>query len=299
MQSIPSESGIYQILCIPTQKIYIGSTINLHLRWRDHSIALRKGTHSNPYLQHAWNKYGEARFCFSVLELVDAPELLDAEQKWIDKTRCTDENIGFNIAPRAGSSLGIKRRLESRQKVSTAHSHEWDGFIDPEGNLISITNLWNFCRERGLNFGAMHRLATGQGRTKSYKGWTHRDNPKQEIMLKIYEGFIDPQGNQVGPITRLKVFCCEQGLSHAHMHEVYVGKRFSHNGWTHAQRPRKPVFSKAYYGFISPEGVAFSPIQNLRAFCREHGLLRSSMDKLYRGIIQNHRGWTCVSKGRE
>ena len=66
---IPPTSGIYMITCTTNKKIYIGSTCNLYNRRRDHFSALRQKRHGNPYLQRAWNKYGEQAFTFEVLEL--------------------------------------------------------------------------------------------------------------------------------------------------------------------------------------------------------------------------------------
>lgn len=82
----PRSSGVYRILCIPTGKIYIGSSVDLRHRWDQHRRRLRRGIHGNAHLQLAWSKYGEASFEFSVLEFVDLPDLLCAEQAWIDRT---------------------------------------------------------------------------------------------------------------------------------------------------------------------------------------------------------------------
>lgn len=121
-------SGVYQILCVPTGQIYIGSAVDLRARWERHRRGLRAGKHVNRYLQQAWDRYGEASFEFTVLEYVDAVDLLGAEQAWIDRTRCTDRKIGFNIYDTAGSPGSIRAR-------------EWGGFIDPDGNELTITYL--------------------------------------------------------------------------------------------------------------------------------------------------------------
>jgi group I intron endonuclease len=231
MHSVPNASGVYQILCVPTDKVYVGSAINLARRWREHVLLLRKSRHTNSYLQHAWNKYGEDQFHFSILELVEVSELIAAEQKWIDSTGCTRDDTGFNVHVLARSSLGVKRRPESRKKLSIIRAQTWEGFIDPEGHLRTITNLWSFCEEMSLSYRAMCRLAKGQARTKSYKGWTHRDHPKRA--LKVYEGFIDPDGNLMEPVVGLEQFCRKYGLNLSHMHQVYLGQRRSHKGWSH------------------------------------------------------------------
>jgi hypothetical protein len=151
---IPTLSGVYQIVCKPNGKIYVGSAINLRWRWHSHRRDLRNGVHVNPHLQFAWNLYGETNFEFSVLEYVDEQRLLTTEQLWINKTGCTDRRIGFNIkleATSAGQGIG----------------RTWDGF---RGAVVRITNLSAFCRACGLSVVHMHQLKSGE--RPSHKGWT-------------------------------------------------------------------------------------------------------------------------------
>lgn len=118
--NIPTSSGIYKITCAVTKRIYIGSAINLRVRWKDHFSALRRNKHINPHLQRAWNKYGEQTFTFEVLELVLIPELLTArEQYWFDKLKPFGRK-GFNIARIAGSTQGKTHTPESIAKISVA-----------------------------------------------------------------------------------------------------------------------------------------------------------------------------------
>lgn len=230
--SIPRTPGIYQWRCIPTGKIYIGSTLNLRRRWNEHLKALRCKQHGNPHLQHAWDKYGENAFEFSILELVMFAEyLIEREQAWLDATRCYDPSMGFNICPTAGSSLGRTFPPETWDGLRDARSQSVDGYVDPEGNEVTIKNLWDFCKRMGLKHSAMWRLAHGVGRTKSHKGWTHRDNPYQG-RAQVWNGFVDPTGSPVGPIYNLAEFCRQYGLRQPHMQQVYIGKRPHHRGWT-------------------------------------------------------------------
>ncbi len=121
MSDLSTSSGIYQITCTGNGKIYVGSAINIRRRWTGHRTDLERGEHDNPYLQRAWNKYGPDSFYFSVLEFVSPDELISREQAWIDKTRCCDRAVGFNMSPTAGSVLGIQRSAETRAKISAFH----------------------------------------------------------------------------------------------------------------------------------------------------------------------------------
>lgn len=234
VESIPHASGIYQILCIPTGKIYIGSAVDLRRRWADHRKTLRRSSHRNSYLQHAWDKYGEDAFFFSVLEFVPTERLLIAEQHWIDTTNCCNEHVGFNLSVTAGSNLGRTFGAEFREHISQRNGAIWEGFVDPSGSPVTIRSLWRFCRENKLHFGAMHNLARGKGRTKSYKGWTHIDNRRTEP--RIFVGLVDPDGNEVGPIENLSAFARERGLAHSKLSEVLNGRRRSHYGWTRKEK---------------------------------------------------------------
>ena len=211
-------SGVYQIRCLITGQIYIGSAVKMLARWAEHRRSMRRGIHVNQHLQQAWNKYGEENFEFTVVEYVKRAFLLRIEQEWIDKSQCTDRKIGFNIYPIAGSPGDTLAQV-------------WEGFIDPQGNEVTITNLERFCQEQGLNRSSMSRLARGKGKLKSYKGWTHKNSIRQRDYVKTYDGFIDPDGNPVGTITNLAAFCREHGLLPVRMRQLKNGQRKSHKGW--------------------------------------------------------------------
>jgi GIY-YIG catalytic domain-containing protein len=270
-------SGVYQIRCKQNGKIYVGSAVNLRWRWHSHRRDLGNGVHVNPHLQSAWNLYGETSFEFSVLEYVEEHRLLRTEQLWIDKTGCTDRRVGFNIkldATSAGEGVGLT----------------WEGFRDPAGNPVTITNLHDFCRRNGLDFPSMHRLWKGQSKLKSYRGWTHSNSVRQREFIKTHEGFVDPNGRPVGPIRNLAAFCREHGLDNTHMTAVASGRIVSHRGWTHLEG-KKRLPALVHRGYIAPGG-AHVRITNLAAFCRACGLCVAHMHEVKSGKRPSHKGWT-------
>jgi len=103
--------GVYKIAV--NDKCYVGSSsFDIANRWNQHLSKLRKGTHGNAHLQNSFNKHGEEVLIFSVLEVVETPEgVIDVEQKYIDELKPE-----YNLCPVAGSSLGIKRTAEFKQK---------------------------------------------------------------------------------------------------------------------------------------------------------------------------------------
>ncbi|TLY83241.1 MAG: hypothetical protein E6K41_01705 [Gammaproteobacteria bacterium] len=276
-EDIPDTSGVYQIRCKRNGKLYVGSAMNLRMRWDIHRRDLRKGSHHNPYLQHAWKLYGEINFEFVVLEYVDATRLLEAEQRWIDQTECTDRSVGFNVrleATSAGEGIG----------------RTWFGFRDPSGNPVTIVGLTDFCRRNGLNAGAMHRLSKGLSKLKSHKGWTHVNSVRQREYIKTHDGFIDPEGRPTATIRNLAEFCRDRGLEKTHMVAVASGRIASHRGWTHVRGKMKlpPIVHR---GFVAPGGAVVR-ITNLSAFCRACDLRLVHMFELKSGRRPSHKGWT-------
>jgi hypothetical protein len=247
-------------------------------RWAQHRRSLQRGVHRNQHLQRAWNTYGEENFEFTVLEYVKRAFLLPAEQEWIDKSQCTDRKFGYNIYPVAGSPGELNAQY-------------WEGFIDPNGNEITIFNLQEFCRQQRLDFPSMHRLAMGKSKLKSYKGWRHKNSVRKRDYVKSYDGFIDPEGRPVGPIINLAAFCRKRGLDNTHMVALIRGRICSHRGWTYENGKQNKRELRRYTGFISPNGQRVV-ITNLKAFCLEQGLGVAHMHEVKSGKRKSHKGWT-------
>lgn len=123
-------AGVYQITNTITGEAYIGSTVNISGRWASHRYKLRKGTHGNRNLQESWDKHGKGVFDFSVLEVVsNKSELIAAEQRFFRELNPT-----FNIAPNAGSCLGVIHTEESKANMAESRRGEkncWYGRVPP------------------------------------------------------------------------------------------------------------------------------------------------------------------------
>lgn len=90
--------GIYKIVNIVDGKIYIGSSIEILSRLMQHKYRLRGKRHDNDYLQHAFNKYGENSFLFSIVEECVVEDLIERENYYILKYGANDLKIGYNLA---------------------------------------------------------------------------------------------------------------------------------------------------------------------------------------------------------
>lgn len=107
-------TGIYEIRNIINNNYYIGSAKNINRRWDRHRSGLRHNKHENVYLQRAWNKYGEEKFTFKVVEECDVSKLLTLEQKYLNLK--PEYNIG--ITSSGGDNLtNNPNRLSIIEKI--------------------------------------------------------------------------------------------------------------------------------------------------------------------------------------
>lgn len=85
--NVPITAGIYAIKNTLNNKMYIGSTACFKNRWRRHRQCLRGNYHHSPHLQRSYNKLGESRFVFIVLEECEniRETLILLEQKYMDE----------------------------------------------------------------------------------------------------------------------------------------------------------------------------------------------------------------------
>lgn len=123
------KSGVYQWRNTVTDKVYVGSSINVLKRGYIHQWALRQNKHPNQKLQRAWNKYGEHSFEFSVLESCTHDQLLRREQYWLDHKYAAVN--GYNMAPIAGNTAGRKFSATSKMLIGQKSRERNQGVKHP------------------------------------------------------------------------------------------------------------------------------------------------------------------------
>lgn len=110
--------GIYTIRHIETDRYYVGSSVHIERRWKEHKHRIRNGTHPAKHLMRAFQKHGSDAFVFEILEECDVSDeaiRIERETFWINRLQPV-----FNVAPVAGSILGLKRSSEARANMSAA-----------------------------------------------------------------------------------------------------------------------------------------------------------------------------------
>jgi group I intron endonuclease len=150
-------------------RYYIGSSKGVNNRWKAHQRQFKSGEHGNQILQRAYTKYGPGCFTFRILELCAESDLLLNEQAYIDL-------LGFkphyNITPTAGSSRGVKRTDEFKEKVRQARL----------GKTLSTESRKKLSEARmGMKFTEEHK----ENLSKNHKGMSGKKNSPETIAKRV------------------------------------------------------------------------------------------------------------------
>lgn len=131
------KSGIYKIQSIvEPEKFYIGSSVNIQNRKRQHFSMLKLNKHDATYLQNYYNKHGKESLVFHIIEECSQEILIQREQYYIDTLRPV-----FNSRKNAESNFGHKFSEEVRQNMSNAQKR-WR-----KGKDLSIKLTKELCNE--------------------------------------------------------------------------------------------------------------------------------------------------------
>ena len=107
------KSGIYCIRHVKTGKCYVGQSVDIAKRFREH----RRSIKSNDYVARAINRHGVSAFAFEILELCDKSMLHYREMFWI-ATLGTKTPRGYNLTYGGDGAKGRTISPEERQQIS-------------------------------------------------------------------------------------------------------------------------------------------------------------------------------------
>lgn len=146
---------MYQIYKITNQKngmVYIGSSIEVERRWRQHKEASinEKDHHYNYPLMIAFREFGIANFTFEIIDtLPDYQTMIKAEHDWIVKENCVVPN-GYNQTHQTDSPLLDPAIAKKMSDTKRAKYGKRVCEIDENKNILEI---WDSLAEAGEKTG--------------------------------------------------------------------------------------------------------------------------------------------------
>lgn len=117
--------GIYSITNTINCKKYIGQSVDVKRRLRNHKWSLRHNKHINDHLQKSFNKYGESCFVFDVVCECDEERLDELEKFYISYYDCMNPQYGYNAE--SGGNENKHPSEETLQKMRESRGGEKSG----------------------------------------------------------------------------------------------------------------------------------------------------------------------------
>lgn len=271
------EQVIYKIINVVNNKFYVGSTTNKKVRFRQHRNLLRGNRHHCKHLQASWNKYGEDKFEFVVVEIVsEGMSLQQVEDIYllqhVGQPMCYNSGYSSdapwrNAPPQATPNFGKVMAQQQKEKISEALKEFYaaDYFNHPRvGKKHTEETKLKIKQNRAPTAGENHYRygKTLSDETKAKIGAAQRGKPKVEGRKVSEEGLLKIREN------------IESGRSHKH----WLGRKHTEEA--------KEKMSKTV--FVMPDGILFP---SLTAVLSHYGM---KMPTLRRALVSGKH----LTKGR-
>lgn len=170
--------GIYRIENLINHKSYIGQSVDIYERWRDHKWALNNKRHNNSHLVRAWYKYGPDSFEFTIIETCNEDKLNEREIYWVAYYDAYYN--GYNQTKGGDGCLGKVWAEEEREKVSRAILQ-----ISLNGDIVNrFINIDDAEDQTGID----HRQIWNCANKHVHK--IHRNGKTYEHVSKTAGGYI-------------------------------------------------------------------------------------------------------------
>lgn len=284
-------SGIYYLVATVKEsswygKYYIGQDVDIlrgprGKRGGDHFRNLKypekyPGS-ENLKLKAYWNKwypiYKEECFAYGKLLLCDRDELNRYEIEAINFFDARDN--GFN-ANEGGSSGFNPDKCKSFELIS------------PMNEIFRGANIAEFARQNDLSNSGLGDLV--RGKIDYFKGWRRVGKEDGKHRHLIHFELEHKDGRKVEG-ANLKEFASKNGLDYDCLQRVVSGTRKQHLGWQLKGTSQKQKISKPlHFKIVDPVGKVYEG-ENLKSFCKEHGLNYLGVIDTLKGMTTHYKGW--------
>ena len=241
--------GIYKIQNLVNNKIYIGQSINIDRRFREHCNRCEQ------QIDHAIQKYGVDNFTFEVIEECLPEQLNDREDYWIKEFNSLIPN-GYNMNYYKGSygeyNASSKLTEEDIRVIRTIYNNR---------EYKSMFKVWQELFEDKISYGNFTAIVRG-------KLWSHimpevftQENYDYYTDKKRKSWMCDQQGeknkmsilmeDEVLDMRSMYVYCQRKEIfeKYPHYSERTITAILSGQNWKHL-----PVYKKREKKWVYPEG---------------------------------------------
>ena len=256
---------IYKIINLVNDKFYVGSTTNKRERFRTHRNKLRRGVHHCAHLQAAWNKYGEEKFDFCVVqEVPHGQNLQEAEDQWLS------EHYGKPYCYNTGKRSGAPWRGMDKQK----HPNFGQAVSESQKSAISAT-LKAYYAENYYNHPRVGK--THSEETKAKISATKKANPVRYWLAKERS---EETKQKIRDAQHGKSKALGRRVSEAGMEKIMAAAaagNYSHwKGRKHAEES-KDKLRKAIYAIL-PDGTRRDFV-GMKQACDELGVFMPTIHR--------------------
>lgn len=230
---IKAESaGVYSITSRLTGKVYVGSSVNVVLRWRHHRSRLRTGHHTNSHLQAHARKYGVDDLVFEMMEAEPDYSLrLGLEQLMVTALygrQCFNQAQDVSaptrgrsptLESRAKQSAALKGRTRSPEHRANLQASMIGRIVTPEARAK-------------MSESACGRKLSPETRAKIGAAHSGRPQPpvSEATRTKLSAAAAGRTRGPRSPETKAKISAAHKGRVHsaesrANMSAAHIGKR--------------------------------------------------------------------------
>ena len=327
-QDHAKKSGIYKIINIHTNRIYIGQAKPFKQRWYGHKCSLLNGKHQNKFLQNDYNKCKQELGNDDFLEF----HVLEVMENSTKKERNFKEEFYIaSVFDKQEQCYNFHEKTEAKERSCYSNTPE-ETFLKKS---ISMKKTWENAEfkektsasiKKSMNKPETHELKSQVMKEKwqdpehREKVVAHRQRPElkeqfmknchtKETIEKVSQARKKNHGKIISPIGEvfdvvgLKDFCLKHDIplsNLSNLQKVLNGKMPSINGWRQYREELIGIkyenqlterhFNYKNFKLISPSGMVVEGI-NVTQFCKIHGLQQQNITKVLSGKRPSHLGW--------
>jgi len=179
---------IYTITCKIDNKIYVGQTKNIDLRWRVHRNSVKltpKNKTQNHPLYNAIRCHGLDNFVFSVIEECQDSVVDERECYWIDFHNSTSREKGYNLFK--GMLVCHRHTDETKMKISNAMKYRV--FSEEHKKKLSMQKGWKHTKESKdkISKSKIGKIPKGLPELQARR-WSGSGNPRAVLTSEKVKG---------------------------------------------------------------------------------------------------------------